>query len=497
MRRTPADEKYFDFLSWDPRGVNNTTPAHGCIEDPVARNDWMSQDAAIGFSLDDEEVFRSVWSRGRLYGQTCARVDAQSTLNRVNGNEHLAQYVSTANVVRDMVEIIERHGEWREEQAKTLLSRSCHDQEKASMILQRTAWRKGEEQLQYWGFSYGTVVGQTFASMQPHRVHRMVLDGVVDAEDYARAHWLKNLQSTEEITSAFATTCFEAGSSRCDLYDPKGPDVIFDRFHEILESIRKEPVSAFYNGVPSTVTHSDIVGYIFMNWYSPLFGFSAAATALHHLANNNGTYFAALKSRSLSHTCDLPSEAEKDTSSAQVAILCTDGGPHSGDIQSQDQYRTLVNTLREQSPTFGDLWSRIRLGCSGFDVSAKWRFEGPFGAETAHPIIFASQSLDPVTPLRNAIQATRIFPGSVITETLGQGHCTISMPSLEGMLALRTYFHTGQIPVNGTKYEVVVGPFGEEGVKEKYWTREENEVLKASKSIAETFYGMLKSNWGY
>jgi pimeloyl-ACP methyl ester carboxylesterase len=38
--------------------------------------------------------------------------------------------------------------------------------------------------LQYLGFSYGSVLGNTFASMFPGRVGRMVVDGIADGEDY-------------------------------------------------------------------------------------------------------------------------------------------------------------------------------------------------------------------------------------------------------------------------------------------------------------------------
>ncbi|MCJ1395059.1 hypothetical protein MMC18_007940 [Xylographa bjoerkii] len=483
----PDEEKYFDLLSWDPRGVKNTTPGHGCIPDPVARRNWLSQNNAIGFSLQDEDVFRNVYSRGRLLGQTCANTDGANAINKVNGGEHLGQYISTANVVRDMVEIIERHGEWRESHAKALLSRSCNRPKDADAILQRTAWQKGEEQLQYWGFSYGTVLGQTFASMQPHRVRRMVLDGVVDGADYAANGWLKNLLDIDGITSAFAAACFRAGPTLCAAHDLRGPSAILETLSTVLSDVRANPIPAFHNSIPTTITHSDVVLFLFSLWYSPLFGFPFAASVIQQLAARNGTAFAALKASLTAHVCDLPAARERDTSAAQIAILCTDGdGYGGGGIATQDEFRAYVAQLRAQSPLFHECWARVRLPCAGFDVRAKWRFEGPFGAQTAHPIVFTSQSLDPVTPLPNAVQGTRIFPGSVVLETKGLGHCAVSMPSVQGLLAVREYFHSGELPPNGTRYEVYEGPFGEKG--EGVQTAVERTVADAGMQVAKTFF---------
>lgn len=60
----------------------------------------------------------------------------------------MLQSSSTAFVVRDMVSILEA---------------------------------LGEKKLSYWGYSYGTILGATFAAMFPDLVGRMLLDGVSDA----------------------------------------------------------------------------------------------------------------------------------------------------------------------------------------------------------------------------------------------------------------------------------------------------------------------------
>ncbi|MCJ1282246.1 hypothetical protein MMC26_001569 [Xylographa opegraphella] len=518
------DEKYFDLLSWDPRGVNNTTPGHGCIPDPIAQRNWISQNNAIGFSLEDEDVFRNVYSRGRLLGQTCANVDGASAVNRVNGGEHLGQYVSTANVVRDMVEIVERHGEWREKHAKALLSRSCARSKDAAAILERTAWQQGEEQLQYWGFSYGTVsnskaklglnhtigmktdditptqqlLGQTFATMQPHRVRRMVLDGVVDGADYMGNGWLKNILDIDGITAAFAAACFRAGPVLCAAHDARGPPAILATLSAVLADVRSNPLPAFHDAVPTTISHSDVVLLLFSLWYSPLFGFPLAASAIAQLGARNGTALAALKASYAPHICDLPAARERDTAGAQIAILCSDGDGHArGDIGSQDAFRAYLDALRAQSPMFHERWAQVRLPCAGFDVRAKWRFEGAFGARTAHPVLFTSQSLDPVTPLPNAAHATRLFPGSVLLETKGLGHCAVSMPSVQGLLAVREYFRTGELPPNGTTYEVYEGPFGERA-EEVLRTEGERRVADAGLRLAGSlFEEIMGSIWSH
>ena len=62
--------------------------------------------------------------------------------------------MSTAPVARDIIEIFERHGEWREAEAKRLLktSNGLKSTTEQSEIFQRTLYRRSEEKVQYWGF---------------------------------------------------------------------------------------------------------------------------------------------------------------------------------------------------------------------------------------------------------------------------------------------------------------------------------------------------------
>ncbi len=59
--------------------------------------------------------------------------------------------MSTAPVARDIIEIFERHGQWRDAEARRLVSldTTLSSAEKES-ILQRTEYRPGQEMVQYW-----------------------------------------------------------------------------------------------------------------------------------------------------------------------------------------------------------------------------------------------------------------------------------------------------------------------------------------------------------
>ena len=495
-----SEERFYDVLSWDPRGVNNTEPVHPGISNPERLREWAVQEESIGWSLENPETFNKVWSLNQLYGQTISTPEASGARQ----DEHVGRFVSTAVVVRDMVEIIERHGEWRSKEARRLLGRSKRDAATEAATA-RAVWIPGEEKLQYWGFSYGTIVGQTFASMYPSRVGRLVLDGVVDAEDYMAMGWSTNLWDIDKITANFTQTCVAAGAERCPIaqWAPGDGEKLLAELHQRLEALKQNPLTILVGDDPTLVSHSTVVELLFVEWYNGFAGFRRAAELLWELTHGNTTLFATLRAP---YSCARPGAFAHDVGGAAAAIRCTDGAPLLD--QSKAAYRAHLARLRAQSPLFADTWARIPLACHGYRVRPKWRFAGPFGAnvtatasagdsneiETA-PILFVSQTLDPVTPLRNAVAAARRFPGSQLLEAQGVGHASIGYPNVCAMRQIAGFFRTGRVaaPPAGEawlKCPAMVGPFETEPSGGLWnWSVVEKGMWRAAREIAETWPG--------
>ncbi|GAB4009243.1 alpha/beta fold hydrolase [Nocardioides ultimimeridianus] len=120
----------FDWIGFDPRGVGQSRPALNC--DPSYN----------GYDRPSYEpttpALMHYWrSRTRAYARACGTADAR----------RLLPHMTTADNARDMNSI-----------RKAL----------------------GVRKISYYGFSWGSYLGQDFLTLFPNRVKRVVLDGVVD-----------------------------------------------------------------------------------------------------------------------------------------------------------------------------------------------------------------------------------------------------------------------------------------------------------------------------
>jgi pimeloyl-ACP methyl ester carboxylesterase len=105
----------FDLVGFDPRGVGATTPKISLFSTQSERAAWDLQEGSAINSTSD--ALSRMYARAQIWGKL-AQDKASDT----------GQYVSTAVVARDMLSIVRANG---------------------------------REKLQYWGFSYGSILGAT------------------------------------------------------------------------------------------------------------------------------------------------------------------------------------------------------------------------------------------------------------------------------------------------------------------------------------------------
>jgi len=316
-----------------------------------------------------------------------------------------------------MLEIIERHAEWIEKEGdrEQRIQDKMHGFDRAQPIVERTKWARGAEKLKYWGNSYGTLIGQTFASMYPSRVGRMVLDGVVDAQQYYFGPWMANLQDSDKILERFFSYCAEAGPDLCTYYSPGGADTIRAEYNQLLVDIFDHPV-----GVPSTatrgpdvITWSDVKSTVRLGMYMPIAFFPIISELLADIRRGNGSPMADFKQSMHGFEISCPSPeckiagpytpecnaAGSNNYDAAMAILCSDLDATFADT-NKTGFQVYWHALQQQSSVLGDWWAHTRLGCVGWKTKPKWQFDVPFIANTSFPILFINPSLDPVTPLQ-------------------------------------------------------------------------------------------------
>lgn len=459
MQSIIDSDKYFDILAWDPRGVKFTTPSTACFENDLDRQIFSLKEAAVGFLDTSDDSFEKLWAAAEGFAELCA----QSKIGVFEDGSNIRQYVSTALVARDMVAIIDAV----EEELQKRLPSSQNSQQALNS--------KSPPLLQYWGYSYGTYLGNTFASMFPDRIGRMILDGVVDSPDYAATGWTTNLQDTHKGSAQMIQDCFD-GKKYCPLYDPSITTVqqLDEKLSNFLTHLGENPISIVHNGTIDLITLSDIRYHLFDYLYSPMEHYPWTGQMLSDLLSGNASlllpHLPRLKlpktSTSLTFSdSPVPPPIKPPASSyahnieATPAILCGDGASlfHT----TKAQYRAYLHLLQTQYPPAAGYWASIKLPCvfwpSSLRPSPQNRFAGPFAsnlssyADGASPLLFIGNTADPVTPVRNAWTMARTHQGSVVLTQDMPGHCSgRAKPSECTWGNIKGFFMRGEMPGNGT-----------------------------------------------
>ncbi|ODA81282.1 hypothetical protein RJ55_04247 [Drechmeria coniospora] len=473
-------KRHYEIVSFDPRGISNSWPRTDCFPGDMLARDALRLEMRGSGPLDGSSgAVPYMLGLQDAFGQRCRAAESEG----LNGG-HIMEFASTPSVARDMVEMVDKMAELRKREGQG-------DDGRGAELRKRHDRHDDDEddvpRLQYIGFSYGTILGNYFASMFPERIGRLVLDGVANADDYSNGPgWLTNLVDSDKIVNAFFSGCHSAGRHVCPLVrdgDESGSD-IEARFHVFLSAIDEDPISGMTAaGMPVVVRSRDVREVMGSVLYRPLQQFKLLASALDGLMTGNATQFIKkMEARgslpSLRDSCQSNgngSEAEVDRSEGGQAVLCGDGDSLVG--KGAGWWRRYVDKQVAMSSLMGAYWSRIRIRCSSWTFRTNWSFKGPFTSprfersargrpvkgKPAAAILFLSNRLDPVTPLKaaRAMAAKHPDAGVLVQEALG--HCALaSGDSHCTTKAVREYLDSGVIPSGDKSCEIKCGPWDED-----------------------------------
>ncbi len=343
----------FDIIGFDPRGIGQS--------DPIRCIDAADQDASFATKPDPVSLadFNKLVALNQKIADGCgAKYGAQLPL------------FSTEQAAKDMDAL-------------------------------RTA--VGDEKLTYLGFSYGTLLGATYAQLFPTKIRAMVLDGAVDPKQSIVEGSETQAKGFERAFTNFTTWC-KATPDRCP--------ISADARKAVTDALAAAETSPVKGRDGRTVTS----GWLFLAVVSSLYtesGWVALATSISQLQRGDA--------RGVLQLADQYAKREPDGTysnmfDANLAVNCADAK----DTPSVAEIRRLQTEWRTKYPLFGAPLATGMLPCTLWPGERDPYPVGP--AVNAPPIVVVGTTGDPATPYENTADlASMLGVGEVLTWE-GEGH---------------------------------------------------------------------------
>ena len=245
----------------------------------------------------------------------------------------------------------------------------------------------GEEQISYLGFSYGTALGASYASLYPERVRALVLDGAVDP-----AFDLMQFAREQANAVEAALVAYDAEAKQKGWQGSETLDEIY------AHAPRRSTV--LYATAEALATPPD--------------GWRDLASALGRAQVGDSSGVEALSQRYFGERSDGTRELSVE---AQLATLCAD--QHR--LASAEAYRAALPELAAGSPHFGPANLLSHLPCAFWPKPDAGPMREP-GARTSAPILVIANRDDPLTPHLWGERLAARFPSATRVDVESRTH---------------------------------------------------------------------------
>ena len=354
--------QYYNFVGFDPRGVQHSSPAISCYT-PAQLDNLIYGDT--GYPLGSAKDLAATRKSMAAFAAACAKHTGPAL-----------GFVDTISAAKDL------------------------DVIRAVM---------GDSKLNYLGYSYGTLLGTTYASLFPSKVGRMVLDGAIDPTVSNDDQSVIQLKGFDNAFNDYLNDCL--GSSNCP-------------FTGTVSQARAK-VSAFLkyletNTIPSTDNNrvvnvwgasSGINMALYSNSYWPVLSqafsqaFKGDGTLLLRLAdlyndrNSDGTY-------------------NSNETEAFMSISCLDGTSSSKQSDMIAQNKRILAA----SSVFGRYWQWGGMSCAAWKYKAVQPLSS-YAAKGSPTIVVVGTTGDPATPYGQAVSlAHKVLSNGYLVTWKGEGH---------------------------------------------------------------------------
>ncbi|KAG8727613.1 hypothetical protein FRC11_012814, partial [Ceratobasidium sp. 423] len=424
----------YDIVSWDPRGVGSTAPKVECFESGTEEKAFWNG-SIRGTNLELRTDFTNTTARNEFY----------SHIDEVDGmlikfgkqcntqSRDMLKYIGTPATVRDMV--------------------ALHD------------YLEGTKLINYWGISYGTLLGSFFCS--PSELGELSstvssTPGIgLPSSPYKQIGY-DSLNSSDATFNGFASSCVTAGPSKCAIAQQGSTT---DSIREWVFNL----IALAYDNTKATggtiITSGQLRALLWAGMYHPrqwpdlAQNLAQIAMALSNSTNATST----LKARDLSHkTHPMPFMRRNNTNSsdpateyAYQAITCADA-VDAGNSTTKQGFETVVDLTNNYSRMFAPFigWYAGGMYCHHWPVRAVERFTGPFNHTLKNKIMVFGNLADPITPFISAkAVADALGDSAVLLKHNGYGHTSLYMHSNCTVAATSKYFTSGELPPTGTVCE--------------------------------------------
>jgi pimeloyl-ACP methyl ester carboxylesterase len=320
----------FDIIAWDPRGTGESTPAVNCV-------DTFDEYFGLDSPPETPEEKQALIDASQAFNDKCAE-----------NSGTILPYISTQASAQDINSL-------------------------------RLAL--GEEKVSYFGFSYGSELGTTWATMFPETVRAIVVDGAVDPNASSTEEGMNQAKGFEGQLATFLKRCSE--KTTCAFHNGGKAEAAFDK---LVLDIDTTPLEVSKDRTPVTqgVLFTAVAQAMYSDYYWP-----QLSEALSEAQNGDGKGILQLYDDYYQRKDDGTYGNELE---AFLAISCLDD-PGASSIEDVDSH---IEDFIAAAPRLGGNFA-YGYSCALWPVkqAAKVSITG----KGAGPIVVVGTTGDPATPL--------------------------------------------------------------------------------------------------